>query len=481
MSTTSQPAQGSLKKDHLSFTDVVAQAVGTIAPSGTPALVIPAVFASAGNATWLAYLFATLALLLLSLNVNAFASRSATPGALYAFAGQGLGPFWGTLSGWSLLIAYLFTGAAVVAGSVNYALVVLHLLSGKISGIAPQAALSLLVVAIATYIAWRSIKLSTRVSLTLEGLTVAAILLVIVAYFSHSGHLVDQAQVSLKGVTVDNVQLGLVLAFFSFVGFESATVLGHEAKNPRRVIPRSVTTTVLATGVFFVLASYALVAAFQHSAIGLDKADAPISSIASAVGLGFLGPLVAAGVAASFFASALASINASARVIYTLSRHGILHHQAGDVHQSHSTPHIAVVVSALIIIALSLPLTLRGVNLLDAFGYLGSIATFGFLLSYILVSVAAPLFLRQQGELKAGHVVTAVASVALLIVPVVGVLYPVPAYPQNLLPYVFVGLLALGVAYFLYIQRRAPGVLKQIEQDLEQATAIDIAVAVATE
>ena len=54
-----------------------------------PALVIPVVFASAGYGTWLAYLFATLALLLLSLNINVFASRSASPGALYAFAGQG--------------------------------------------------------------------------------------------------------------------------------------------------------------------------------------------------------------------------------------------------------------------------------------------------------------------------------------------------------------------------------------------------------
>ncbi|MGE5515203.1 MAG: hypothetical protein ACM31D_05225 [Bacteroidota bacterium] len=116
-----------MKKDHLSFADVVAQAVGTIAPSGSPAFVIPAVFISAGNATWLAYLFATLALVVLSLNINVFSKRSASPGALYAFAGQGLGPVWGAISGWALVIAYLFTGGAVISGSVNYALVVLGL------------------------------------------------------------------------------------------------------------------------------------------------------------------------------------------------------------------------------------------------------------------------------------------------------------------------------------------------------------------
>ncbi len=123
---TETGARGALRKDQLSFADVVAQAIGTIAPSGTPALVSPAVFAAAGNGNWLAYLFATLALLVLSFNINAFATRSASPGALYSFAGQGLGAFWGTIAGWSLVIAYLFTAGAVVEGAVNYVLVFLH-------------------------------------------------------------------------------------------------------------------------------------------------------------------------------------------------------------------------------------------------------------------------------------------------------------------------------------------------------------------
>ena len=472
MTSLPNRSQGSLKKNHLSFTDVVAQAVGTIAPSGSPALVIPVVFASAGNGTWLAYLFATLALLLLSLNINTFASRSASPGALYAFAGQGLGAFWGSISGWALVIAYLFTGAAVVAGTVNYALVVLHLIFGEFADLAPSVLLSIGAVALAWYIAWRSIKLSTRLSLTLEGITVTAILVVVIGVFVSHGGVSDAPQLTLSGVTLDNIQLGLVLAFFSFVGFESAAVLGHEANDPLRVIPRSVITTVLAIGIFLVLSSYALVAGFQGNETTLDKADAPLSFIADAIGLGFLGPVIAAGVAASFFASVLASINAGARVIYALSRHGILHGKAGDAHEPHSTPHLAVTLSALVAIALSLPLTLLGVGLLDNFGYLGSVATFGFLVSYILVSVGAPVFLKKRGELKARHVVVSVASVVLLAIPFVGVLYPVPAYPLNLLPYVFAGLLAAGVLYFLYIRRQSPEVLELIEHDLEDSAVL---------
>jgi amino acid transporter len=300
----------------------------------------------------------------------------------------------------------------------------------------------------------------------LEGITIVAILAVLIAYFFRGGHLIDQPQITLAGLTLDNVRLGLVLAFFSFVGFESATVLGHEARDPLRVIPRSVITTVLATGLFFVLSSYALVAAFQGVEPGFAKVDAPVSLLAATVGLGILGPVISAGVAASFFASALASINAAARVVFALSRHGILHGKAGDAHETHATPHVAVSVVAAVVLAFSLSLTVRGVGLLDAFGYFGSVATFGFLVSYVLVSIGAPVFLKRRGELKSRHIAIAIASVALLLLPLFGVLYPVPPYPQNLLPYVFAALLAAGTGYFLYVSRKLPDALKLIEADL---------------
>ena len=464
-------ARGSLRKDQLNFADVVAQALGTIAPSGTPALVSPAVFAAAGNGTWLAYLFATLALLVLSFNINAFASRSASPGALYSFAGQGLGAFWGIIAGWALVIAYLFTAGAVVEGAGNYVLVFLHSIFGEFRDFAPAIVVSLGVIALAWWIAFRSIRLSTRLSLTLEGLTVLAILVVLVSWVVKGGVGADKPQLTLEGVSFDQVRLGLVLAFFSFVGFESATVLGHEARTPLRVIPRSVITTVLAIGVFFVFASYVSIAAFRGASVTLDKVDAPLSWLASGVGLGVFGPIIAIGVAASFFASTLASINAGARVIYLLSRHGVLHVRAGDAHAEHATPHVAVTIAAIVTLILALPLTIAGVGFLDAFSYLGTVATFGFLVSYILVSIAAPVFLQRRGELQTRHVVVSALSVLLLLVPLVGVLYPVPDFPAWTLPIVFVGLVALGVAWFLIIRWRSPKVLNLIAHDLDTAAA----------
>src|SRR3954468_4135381 len=122
---SSGPSAGSLNRDALSFLEVVAQSVANIAPSATPALIIPLVFATGGNGTWLAYALATVALLFVTPQINVFASRSASPGALCTFTRQGLGVRAGALSGWALFLAYVFTAAATLAGFTNYFLVLM--------------------------------------------------------------------------------------------------------------------------------------------------------------------------------------------------------------------------------------------------------------------------------------------------------------------------------------------------------------------
>ncbi len=63
----SSPKSG-LRRNYLSFSEIVAQAVGGIAPSATPGLLLPILFGTSGNATWLSLVFATVALLFLRFN-----------------------------------------------------------------------------------------------------------------------------------------------------------------------------------------------------------------------------------------------------------------------------------------------------------------------------------------------------------------------------------------------------------------------------
>lgn len=459
------PERGALRRN-LSLPEVVAQSIGTVAPSGTPALVIPVVFATAGNGTWLAYLFATIALLFVSWSVNQFARRSANPGALYVFAGQGLGRFSGVIAGWSLLVAYLFTAAAVIGGSVNSLLVLAH--GAGIEGIDGVliVGLSLAVILGAWALAYRDIRLSTRTTLVIELATVALILIVVIGAILFRGPAIDSEQLGLAGVEPDQIRLGLVLAFFSFVGFESATTLGAEAKDPYRVIPRSVVLSVISIGLLFVVSAYGLVGAFHGLQPALNAAEAPLTTVAQGLGLDILGTLIDVGVALSFFACTLGSINAGGRVLYALSNHGLFHASAGNAHHRNATPHVAVTLLSVIAIVLSLVLTQTGHGLLETFGLLGTIATFGFLFSYILVAAGVPAFLRRLGLLRAHHIALSLVTIVLLLIPLVGSVYPVPDWPFSALPYVFLVLLAIGLGWFLYLRARAPGRLAALEADL---------------
>src|SRR5271165_6778699 len=75
-----------LRREILSPMETLAQSVSTMAPTTTPAATIPLVCALAGNGTWLAYVLATVAVLLVAWCIGRFARYSASPGSLYTYA-----------------------------------------------------------------------------------------------------------------------------------------------------------------------------------------------------------------------------------------------------------------------------------------------------------------------------------------------------------------------------------------------------------
>src|ERR1700689_3542166 len=111
-SPTSAGARAPLRRNMLGFPALLAQSIALISPTMTAVLIIPLAFSSAGQGTWLAYLFGTVMLLFVVLCLNQFAKRSALPGSMYAYTAKGLGPAAGVMSGWSLIWCYTFIGVA---------------------------------------------------------------------------------------------------------------------------------------------------------------------------------------------------------------------------------------------------------------------------------------------------------------------------------------------------------------------------------
>jgi len=73
----------------------------------------------------------------------------------------------------------------------------------------------------------------------------------------------------------------MVFMILAFGGFEGSTVLGLEAKNPRRALRLAVIGSVLVVAVFFLLNAYVQVLGFESLKANLGTQAAPLSTLAS--------------------------------------------------------------------------------------------------------------------------------------------------------------------------------------------------------
>ena len=90
-------------------------------------------------------------------------------------------------------------------------------------------------------------------------------------------------------MTGGGLRLGLVLALFSFVGFESATTLGAEARNPLKTIPRVVIESAVIAGLFFIVSAYSEVLGFHVAGQDLGTSQAPMHVLAEVARVPVLG------------------------------------------------------------------------------------------------------------------------------------------------------------------------------------------------
>ena len=452
--TKVQTGDYGLRGEILSPMETLAQSVSTIAPTSTPAATIPLVAALAGNGTWLAYFLATIAILLVAWCISRFAKLSASPGSLYTYASMILPPWLAAVAAWSLLLAYVATGSSVIGGFYHYA----NLLALDFAGRGfSTVLLALLVTGVSVWIAWRDVKISARLMLWIEAASLLVILAVIIPVLIRHGIHLDPDEVHLRGMTGGGLRLGLVLALFSFVGFESATTLGAEARNPLKTIPQAVIQSAVIAGVFFILSAYSEVLGFHMAGQDLGASQAPMHVLASVAHVPVLGILIDLGAAVSLFAGTLGCITAAARVLLLMAHNGLAHGGFRTTHARNETPTYAVLATGLAAVFPVAILAYRGSSGLDVYGWMGSLATYGFIVTYALVCVALPRYLRNHGAYRPGAQIVPWLAFLAMLAALVGNLYPVPEGPYGKLPYIYLAYLGAGMLWFLVQSRNRNG------------------------
>jgi amino acid transporter len=275
---------------------------------------------------------------------------------------------------------------------------------------------------------------------------------VVLVLFRHGPH-IDTEQLHLHAMTGSGLRLGLVLALFSFVGFESATTLGAEAREPLKTIPRAVIQSALLCGAIFVLCAYTEVLAFHLAGQDLGTSPAPMHILADIGGVHIFGVLIDIGAMVSMFACTLGCITAAARVLMLMAHNGLAHGGLRHTHARHETPGRAILVTGVASAAPVAVLAARGAGGLDIYGWLGSLATYGFIVAYGLVCLSLPKYLRGHGVFRPSAQILSWLAATAMVLALIGNLYPVPEGPYGKLPYIYLVYLAAGLAWFFWSTR----------------------------
>jgi amino acid transporter len=479
MSAEAESAQERGLRRELRFWEAIALSIGIMAPGAAMALngTLPA--SLVGRAVPLAFVFASVGILFVSYAFIRLTAYFNHAGSVYALSGVTLGPRAGFFSGWALLGTYLaFTAASTAeVGLFGQAFF-------NSTGIWPNAewlVISLVAAALIWFVAYGDVRVATRALLGMEGLTVTLIVIVVVVIFARvlAGSAPDGQSFTLSpftlpsGVGIGTIALAAVYGFLSFGGFEGAASLGEETNNPRRDIPRAIATAVIAMGIF-----YTIVMLAQTLGFGVDKQGtesfANSSSPLGTLSRSYVGPIMADainfGVMVSAFASALGTATAGSRMLFALCRDGFLSRRLGETSDRTGSPANALVVVMVIAIVAFVAQRIGGVSAVNAFFYPGTIGVLCMLVTYIVVNVGALRFLFLGRRVRAWEVIVPVVALAILVYVIYANVYPVPAFPFNIFPYVVAAWLVLGLGIVLLV----PGLARRIGANLAEREGLAV-------
>lgn len=457
----SDTGDAGLRRGVMGGGELAAQAIANIAPSAVIAFTAAAIYTTASGGTWISFALATVVILSVGYCISQFAKRRSSAGSLYSYAATALGPFGAYLTGVSLMIGCFGIAAGSLSGAVAYTATLLNQLGMPVHGLVAQMVLAVLLGALATLFTIRGIRLSARVSLVLELISVSIITLLLVVTMIHLGpRAFDAGQFTFDDLQPSGIAVGMVLAILGFVGFSSADALAREAKDPYRAVPRAIMWSAAGVGVLYVFAAYTQVAALGPA---LGESAQPLDDIATLVGMPtWFNPILNFGIAASFFAVVVAPMNVIGRILYVMGKEGVVPSAIGRTHPTHLTPHRALLSVGPLVIAVPVVLYLCDVDAMDVVTWVDTYGTYGYMVAYAAAALATVVYLRSiNARVPLVWPAATVAIVSMAYVFYANV-YPVPPFPLNIIPWLFIATIVVALAWYGTLSRRSPHVISRI-------------------
>jgi amino acid transporter len=408
-----------LRPDSVGLVGVLFMAIATAAPILAMVGNVP-IAVGFGNGAYApaGYVVATIVLSLFAVGYSAMAKHITATGAFYGFVSYGLGRIVGLAAGALTTLAYIVFEAGCVGvfgffastffstyAGLNISWIWFSIVMLAINAAATYYKITLAQMVLGVFLVTEVIMLSLMVVSVLihggpEGWSLSS-LNPANAFQNLSGSVPDPANPGGSIVVAGAAGIGLFMAFWSWVGFESAAMYGEESRNPTKIIPRATMIAVLGVGIFYVFVSWtALVGTGPQTAIALAQNS-------STAGEMFFGPVRQnlGGWAVVLFqfllmtgalADAMAFHNCASRYIYAIAREDLvpgMSRTIGATHRKHGSPYVAGFLQVAIAGVITFWVFLTGRDpYTQLYGLMAILGTTALLIVQVLAAVACIVY-----------------------------------------------------------------------------------------
>ncbi|MGH3406773.1 MAG: APC family permease [Streptosporangiaceae bacterium] len=460
-----------LKRNAIGLREILFQSITSMAPGAAISASIIAGASYAGGSLPLALIVALIASVFTAIAIGELAARFPSAGSLATYVLHGLHPGLGFLVGWgyvlveALLPPLLFLQIGFVVTPVVHS----AWSSWPASLWWPWSVLAALLVAFLVFLGVQTSARAGTILGVFEGgvFLVLAVMFIIHAGQNNTASVFTAAHIPQKYAGFAGIAAGSVYTVLAFTGFEAATPLAEESRNPRRNVRLALVGSAIGIGLLYLLATYAVDVVF-----GPDKfADFGVSGAASWIGLtksvfGLAWVFIFFAIVNSCIANANAATSASTRMGFALGRANIFPRLLAAVHPRFRSPYVMVFVNLAVALGVTLGFGLKW-GPVNGFDLTATIIVLIDAAIYIVVDAACIgyFWFRRRGEFNVFlH----------LIAPVIGIVVFIPAWiasaglhlfsfvapltsPSSYAGVIAAAYMVIGLAYLLWLARTQQG------------------------
>ncbi|AIG25398.1 amino acid permease [Brevibacillus laterosporus] len=407
-SVTDLLQQGQNKSLNKTLTSFDLSLLGIGAVLGTGVMVLTGIVAArdAGPAVILSFMIAALVCGFAAFCYSEFASTIPVSGSAYTYTYATLGEFVAHLMGWTLLSVYFLTTSAVAVGWSAY---FNNLLTGFGWGLPEQLVSTpmsggiinlpaVIIVLLITFVLSRGTKESKK----FNNFMVLVKLLVILLFIAVGVFYVKPENWNpFLPYGVEGVFAGAAAVFFAFLGFDAVSTSAEECKNPQKALPVGIISSLVVCTILYVIVCLIMTGITSYKNLDVPEAMAYVLEI---VGQDTVAGIVAVGAVIGIMAVIFAYVFAGTRVIFAMSRDGLLPKRFSSVNKT-DTPVFSTWLTGLLS---------GGIAGFVEIKELSNLANIGALLTFAMVALSVIVLRKTHPNLERGFKVPLVPFIPIL-------------------------------------------------------------------